>query len=70
MFGNTVEAPVSGHPWETEKVSVTGAQALTGMMLLSSEFRQGFVKAVVSRAVCLPECLLEEKLFLMTLIFT
>ena len=25
---DTVEAPVSGHPWETEKVSATGAGRL------------------------------------------
>ena len=42
----TVEAPVSGHPREAEKVSTTGAGHL--WECVNTEFKQGFVKTSVS----------------------
>ena len=39
-----IEAPISGHPWEAEQVSATGAGRV---WIASLEFKQGFVKAAV-----------------------
>ena len=46
---HTVESPVSGHTRDAEKVSATGAGRLRECE--NSEFKRGFVKAAVSRAV-------------------
>ena len=57
-YENTVKAPISGHPREAEKVS--GAGRLLTHSLYKLEFKQGFVKAAESRAVCLRECPFRE----------
>ena len=61
---STVEAPVSGHPREAEKVSATGAGRLYGDVQIQSlyelEFKQGFINAAVSRAGRLRECVNTE----------
>ena len=59
----TVEAPVSGHHREAERVSTTGAGQLQEYINLYRvchelhvEFKQGFVKAAINRAVRLRVC--------------
>ena len=44
-----IEAPVCQHPWEAEKVSVTGAVHLNVLEKISvrGEIKQGFAKAAV-----------------------
>ena len=37
-----VEAPVSGHPHEAEKLSTTGAGCFSGVIFVSEEFKRGF----------------------------
>ena len=57
IYVDTVEAPVSGHPREGEKVSQS-----TGVGLLYElESKRGFVKAAASRAVRLRECPFRER---------
>ena len=60
----TVKAPVSGHPWEAQKCPQLELAAKRNVSNLQSlyelEFKQGFVKAAVSRAVHLRECVNTE----------
>ena len=58
IIPDSMEAPVSRHPWEAETVSATGTGHLRECV--NTEYKQGFVKAAVSRAVHLQECPLRE----------
>ena len=62
--GNTVEAPVSVHPRKAVKMSATGAGRLRECVniqgLYELEFKRGFVKTAVGRAVRLQECPLRK----------
>ena len=62
---STMEALISGHPWDAEKVPVSW-RPLTGaygnvkiQSLYGSSEKRGFVKAAVIRVVRLRECPLE-----------
>ena len=59
-----VEAPISGHLREVEKVSTTAAGRLreyvNTVFVCRLEVKQGFVKVAVSRAVSLRECPLRK----------
>ena len=61
----TMEAIVSGHPQGAKRMSVTGAgglQECKNTEVVLELRKMGFVKAVVSRAVCLQGCPLGELL--------
>ena len=61
----TVEALVSGHPQDVKRMSITGAGGLReckNTEVVWELRKTGFVKAVVSRAVCLQGCPLGELL--------
>ena len=61
----TVEALVSGHPQDVKRMSITGACCLReckNTEVVWELRKTGFVKAVVSRAVCLQGCPLGELL--------
>ena len=53
---HTVEAPVSGHARKAEK----SVHNWNVYRVYELGFKQGFVEAAVSRAVCLQECPLRE----------
>ena len=61
----TVEALVSGHPQGVKRMSIPGAGGLReckNTEVVWELRKTGFVKAVVSRAVCLQGCPLGELL--------